>query len=442
VTGICRNGNIGKIDKENQTMARGKSARALVKELERFVCELSGPDRIWNVIFPDRAGRWRHLHVQQYKESHYLTRLGDETRSLEVVNGKRVKAVEDMSWGARSWDGNDTEAEWTPILEAALRWLGVVYKDWIAANKRVRAEYPLDRRYGIVPNALVRDCLPDIYRLDKELGKADTRRFVELVEQGWFMPREHTEVDTLSASRFFEYCRIAYIAARRKEDKVDTSLSGRDMYARYADGRHEGLLDIAPDSPQEFADWLDGKHPKRSTGGHPWEIKRGGKTTHIDLSVMRPFPSAKQGYKIELRGESIGRMVETIRMFLAIQAAGLSISIANPEGVRKRLLAQDTIGLVPVYASLHRANQRAWAAEDVFDVLHYEDLGRFKRRIAPFITWEPLPLLRPRGIRYPPGTLQPMPTNPLRQRHESDHGHVLDAAGHLPGVGQPKPRPS
>jgi hypothetical protein len=230
---------------------------------------------------------------------------------------------------------------------------------------------------------------------DNELGKAGTRKFVGLVEQGWFMRREHTEVDTLTAARFFEYCRIAYIAARRKEDKVDAALSGRDMYARYADGRHEGLLDIAPDSPEEFADWIDGKHPKRTGGGHPWEIKRGGNTTHIDLAAMRPLPGVTQGFKVELRGESSGRMVETIRMFLAIQSAGLPISIAHSEGVRKRLLAQDTIGIVPAYASLHRANQRAWTAEDVFDVLHYADLGRFKRRIAPFITWEPLPLLRP-----------------------------------------------
>jgi hypothetical protein len=88
-------------------------------------------------------------------------------------------------------------------------------------------------------------------------------------------------------------------------------------------------------------------------------------------------------------------MGETIRMFLAIQAAGLPISIANPEGVRMRLLAQDTIGIVPAYPTLHRAHQRAWAAENVFDVLHYADFGRLKRRITPFITWEPLPILRP-----------------------------------------------
>jgi hypothetical protein len=36
------------------------------------------------------------------------------------------------------------------------------------------------------------------------------------------------------------------------------------------DGRHEGLLDIAPDSPQEFADWLDGVHPKRRNRCVSW----------------------------------------------------------------------------------------------------------------------------------------------------------------------------
>ena len=63
--------------------------------------------------------------------------------------------------------------------------------------------------------------------------------------------------------------------------------------------------------------------------------------------------------------------------------------------MRKRLLALDNIGIVPDYASLHRANQRFGESQTVFDVMHYNDLGRFKRRIAPFISWEPLPILKP-----------------------------------------------
>jgi hypothetical protein len=65
---------------------------------------------------------------------------------------------------------------------------------------------------------------------------------------------------------------------------------------------------------------------------------------------------------------------------------------------RKWLLAQDNIGIVPCYRWLHRANQRFGKDEDVYDVMHYDDLGRFKRRIRPFIVWEPLPVLRPAGL--------------------------------------------
>jgi hypothetical protein len=218
---------------------------------------------------------------------------------------------------------------------------------------------------------------------------------VHLVEEGSCFNAEDTELAHMTADDYFKYCKIAYLSGKRKDETIDKSLSGREMYSRFADGRHEGLLDIEPRSEKQFSDWLDGKHPKRSTGGHPWEIKRGGNTTHIDLSVSRPSLYKNEGFKVELRGESIFRMAETVRMFLAIHDAGLPISIANPKGVRKRLLAQDNIGIIPSYAPLHRANQHFGEDDDVFDVMYYHDLGRFKRRITPFITWKPLPLLRP-----------------------------------------------
>jgi len=81
-------------------------------------------------------------------------------------------------------------------------------------------------------------------------------------------------------------------------------------------------------------------------------------------------------------------------MFLAIQEAGLPITIDDPEGVRKRLLAQDNLGVVPSYDALHRANQSYHEYQEVYDVLHYDDLGKAKRQVAPFIVWDPLPLLK------------------------------------------------
>jgi uncharacterized short protein YbdD (DUF466 family) len=54
-----------------------------------------------------------------------------------------------------------------------------------------------------------RALLPGIYRLDKELGAATARRFVGLVEQGFFMRSDHGEVSTMTADDYFRYCKIA-----------------------------------------------------------------------------------------------------------------------------------------------------------------------------------------------------------------------------------------
>ena len=376
------------------------SSFAFIKELADFSYKLSGLDRVWNILFPVQRDRWNYLHVNKYKHTFYITHVNTDVDGLEVEPNKCVRAMDPM--GASSPHGAENHGQWVKtwgsLIAFARKWLKVARKDWIKANKRINVEYPLHYRYGIAPNALVRASLPDIYRLDKELGKVRTRKMVHLVEDGFFFKAGNTEVSTMTANDYFRYCRIAYIAGKRPEETVDESLSGREMYSRYADGRHEGLLDIDPASDKEFASWIDGKHPKRGRGGHPWEIKRGGNTTHIDLAVSRPSMYRNEGFKIELRGESIGRMVETMRMFLAIHEAELPISIANPEGVRKRLLAQDNIGIIPSYASLHRANQHFGQDEDVFDVMYYDDLGRFKRRITPFITWEPLPVLKPKDV--------------------------------------------
>ena len=40
---------------------------------------------------------------------------------------------------------------WEPLIASARKWLKVVRKDWIKANKRIQVEYPLRLRYGVAP---------------------------------------------------------------------------------------------------------------------------------------------------------------------------------------------------------------------------------------------------------------------------------------------------
>lgn len=369
---------------------------SFLKELERFEYALSCLDHIWNLYFPDRSGRWNHVQVTKYKGTFYLFHIDGELPGLEVGSGKKIGVIDAFGKCPRPFFSDGDDAAWEAMLESACAWLKKVEKDWIRANKEVQSGYPLDRRYGIVPHALVRASLKDGFRIDKEIGKSRCRKFVRLVENGYFLEDRNTTVDSMSASVFFEYCRIAYLAGRRKGEQVDASLTGREMYERYADGRHGGLLDIDENSPQEFADWIDGRHLRRGMGGHPWEIKRGGNTTHINLAVYRPLYGEKRGYRVELCGASFTRLAETVKMFMALVDASKPIAIADHEGVRNRLLAWDHIGIVPGYVSLHRANQHFHIHQKIYDVMHYRMLGRYKRRIDPFIVWEPLPVLRPK----------------------------------------------
>ncbi len=367
----------------------------LVGELKHFNYAIESIDKIWNVIFPHQTGRrtiYHHIRVTKYQETFYIHLYDGKLPILDVKIHQSVQAA--PAFGSSPEFHGDLSEDWDGLISSARQWLKVVEKNWVKANRQIWESYPLNRRYGIVSNTLVKELPLDLWRIDQELGKAKSKKFIRLVEQMEMMREEKTVVPAMTANDYFDYCKIAYLSGRRKDDHIEEGLSGREMYKRYADGRHEGLLDIDGSSQEEFASWIDGKHPKKTCGGHPWEIKRGGNTTHIDLFVRRPDYYEKKGFIVGLAGSAINRLKETICMFLGIHAAGLPITINDPEGIRKRLLGQDNIGVVPCFHSLHRANQRFHKHQSVYDVMHYDDFGRYKNRVKPFITWEPLPILK------------------------------------------------
>jgi len=77
------------------------STFAFVKELGDFSYELSVLDRVWNILFPDKGGKWHHLHVNKYKHTFYITDVGGRG-GLEVEAKKGVRAMDSM--GASSYD--------------------------------------------------------------------------------------------------------------------------------------------------------------------------------------------------------------------------------------------------------------------------------------------------------------------------------------------------
>ncbi|MCK5405225.1 MAG: hypothetical protein KAI75_08325, partial [Desulfobulbaceae bacterium] len=159
---------------------------AFLKELETFDCRLSCLDRLWDIYFPDRDGKWHYLHINKYRKVFYINCLTNDDESLDVEPGKSVKILAMMDHRSHSVDDYQAD-KWRSLISSARKWLRVVKKDWIKANKQVLMNYPLKYRYGIVPHSLIRASLPDIYRLDKELGKAGTRKLIRLIEDNFWL---------------------------------------------------------------------------------------------------------------------------------------------------------------------------------------------------------------------------------------------------------------
>lgn len=140
---------------------------------------------------------------------------------------------------------------------------------------------------------------------------------------------------SITANDFFNACAIAYKANNYK----DCTRTPLEQYKGNADGRDEGLTEIDPNSAEAFEKWYNSGR----FGGHPWEIYPGGNSTHIDLAVARD----KRGFYFSLAGKSVGRCIETIRIYLALKHAEIPVYLWNAKQLMDRLLGKEKIGIVP-----------------------------------------------------------------------------------------------
>ncbi len=145
----------------------------------------------------------------------------------------------------------------------------------------------------------------------------------------------------MHAGDFFTYCRVCYEAndyfAQKKKPE-----SAREMYLAMADGRDCGLRNIDLESDEDFLRWYQ---QESHCGGHPWEICRGGNSTHISLYVVRE----QDEWMLVLAGSSRARAVETIKMALALHKHNVPFSLRDASALYDMLTGTDCIGIVPEY---------------------------------------------------------------------------------------------
>ena len=242
-------------------------------------------------------------------------------------------------------------------------------------NSMITASLPYKFRTGVVKRSTLWASEPERKEIIFEgLPNAIYAQFQALINSGENKYSKIRPQKSMTGNDFLSACAIGYRACGYDIlGKDGAELPAIDLYLRYADGRDEGLTGkgdtlsntdggIDLNDPGAWDDWY---HNRESRGGHPWEVCRGGNSTHIDLYVYDSRSDAewelrlgtidekeakeKQqfgGYYFSVGGRAWTRSVEAVHFYVALHNAGLPVLLQDADEILARFKGEDLIGIV------------------------------------------------------------------------------------------------
>ena len=249
------------------------------------------------------------------------------------------------------------------------------YNDFVDAN------LPPQHRTGTLVRKYLWDAFPDARTsFFKNISPADVAEFVKCAsEQDSDRRRLTNHLKEMTANDFFSFCALGY-----KENNYEgCELSPREQYYKHADGRDDGLGEIDGDSPEAFHEWYNDRNHH---GGHPWEVCRGGNSTHVSLYVHED----EDGYTLTVAGDAWTRTIESVKFYLALHRAGLPVYMMEAAALADRLTEKEKIGIVPegvmpAYCHSYFPN------EHIIDFMNLPDENREK--LLPHCVWQKEPVV-------------------------------------------------
>ena len=309
----------------------------------------------------------------------------------EDVKWYQFQTVEDKPEGYRAvavrhsyvivQDKHREPAGWPCEISEFVQWLVDGVRSCIEMlkagtyNDVVRENLPPQHRTGTIRRRDFWNVWPDA-RVDffKDISPADVAEFIERAstqEENYAAMKDRLQA--MTANDFFRFCAMGYA-----ENTYDgCGKTPKEQYVLHADGRDEGLQDIDADSPEAFHAWF---HDRDRCGGHPWEVCRGGNSTHVDLRVMEDA----RGYFLYLAGAAWNRTIETVKFYLALTRANIPVYLAEAKMLADRLAEEEKIGIVP--EGVLPAYCGSWFPnEHIIDYMNLPSEDREK--FLPFCTW-------------------------------------------------------
>jgi hypothetical protein len=329
-------------------------------------------ESLWNSYYPEEI-QWRKTVLVQYERQFFISfdskfqlRFDLDSHEISGVSFREKELIKFFSW----------------LLINVNHEVTAFLSDPEAYNRFIAEHLPFRKRLGKIKRIKLWENIKDGIRLDEELGKANLERFEQAVNS----MDEQAFLKEMTSDDFFRYCEICYDA--NDYFKPTEHLTSREKYRRMADGREGGLLEITGDSPQAFNDWYTGG---AWVGGHPWEICRGGNSTHISLSTHKD----QAGWKLYLAGSSSVRVVETAKMAIALFENNIPFILVQAQEILRMLQGIDDLGIVPENVLTTYCHSYFPKEDQIIDFInpwHDEEIAKVIREYA---EWYPVATLTP-----------------------------------------------
>lgn len=334
----------------------------IVETQEEFV-------EYWRYEYPDPE-KWYQVATSQYGDQRFV--YFDHKLALHYIPNPEQELYQHA-------DSNlVTFLSW--LCEEIRKEITLIRKDPVAYYKFLEINLPYEKRTGkILRSTFWEIAGDDSVRLDKKLKPDVISDLEKIVEQGIDYDRT-PGISEISASGFLRLCEICYKANDyfRNESIL---LSPMQQYSRMADMRHGGLLEIDQDSTEAFRNWY---HSGQKAGAHPWEICRGGNSTHISLMLS----ARGNEWILSLAGSSVVRVAETARMAVALYRHGIPFHLRDGKEILDMVRGKDYIGIVPDHVLPRYCHGLFPARDRIIDFMNLP--FEYRDQVINYGIWYPL----------------------------------------------------
>jgi hypothetical protein len=327
--------------------------------------------QLWLSYYPDHS-KWYDLKALRY-DGHLYFHV-DQELILSTSGGK--KALRDV-------ERDKIFLEW--LYDRIREIISRIKENTAAYNDYIREKLPHQKRYGRILRKDYWDISPEEKaHFEKNLPSEMIDILAKIVEQST-TDKPLPVLKSMTSGDFFRYCELGYEAnSCFKEEK--RKLSPKEKYLSMADGRDCGLRYLEENSEEEFIQWFE--HER--FGGHPWEIFRGGNSTHISLFVSR----SQTGWQLTLSGSSSVRVVETVKMACVLYTYHIPFKLMESREIYRMITGTDYIGIVPETILPRYCHSHFPKEDQIIDFMHLD--WELKTDIITKTYWYPEKEVKPK----------------------------------------------